>query len=60
VAVEAAQHNSVPLESLPELITQLEEKMKEVAAKMDFEQAASLRDRIKQLRQKLVGRAPQA
>jgi excinuclease ABC subunit B len=57
VAVEAAQHNSVPLESLPELITQLEEKMKEAAAKMDFEQAASLRDRIKQLRQKLVGRA---
>ena len=31
--------------------------MKEAAAKMDFEQAASLRDRIKQLRQKLVGRA---
>jgi excinuclease ABC subunit B len=60
VAVEAAQHNSVPLESLPELITQLEEKMKEASAKMDFEQAASLRDRIKQLRQKLVGRAPQA
>jgi len=56
VAVEAAQHNSVPLESLPELITQLEEKMKEASAKMDFEQAASLRDRIKQLRQKLVGR----
>jgi len=60
VAVEAAQHNSVPLESLPELITQLEEKMKEASAKMDFEQAASLRDRIKQLRQKLVGRAPRA
>jgi len=60
VAVEAAQHNSVPLESLPELITQLEEKMKEASAKMDFEHAASLRDRIKQLRQKLVGRAPQA
>jgi excinuclease ABC subunit B len=56
VAVEAAKHNSVPLESLPELITQLEEKMKEASAKMDFEQAASLRDRIKQLRQKLVGR----
>jgi excinuclease ABC subunit B len=48
------------LESLPELITQLEEKMKEASAKMDFEQAASLRDRIKQLRQKFVGRAPQA
>ncbi|MCP9815007.1 UvrB/UvrC motif-containing protein, partial [Synechococcus lacustris] len=43
-------------EALPELITQLEEKMKTAAAKLDFEAAASLRDQIKKLRQKLVGR----
>ena len=56
-AVEVAQHNGVPLEALPELITQLEEKMKTAAAKLDFEAAASLRDQIKKLRQKLVGRS---
>ena len=56
-AVEQAQQDAVPLENLPELITQLEEKMKGAAAKLDFEEAANLRDRIKQLRQKLVGKA---
>ena len=35
---------------------ELEEKMKGAAAKLDFEEAANLRDRIKQLRQKLVGK----
>ena len=37
------------------LIDQLELKMKESAKKLDFEEAANLRDRIKKLRQKLVG-----
>ncbi len=54
-AVELAVHNEAPLEALPELITQLEEKMKTAAKNLDFEEAANLRDRIKQLRQKLVG-----
>ena len=52
-----AEHNEVPLESLPELITQLEDKMKAAAKNLEFEEAANLRDRIKQLRQKLVGKA---
>ena len=43
------------LETLPELIDQLESKMKEAAKKLDFEEAASLRDRVKQLRQKMAG-----
>ena len=42
---------------LPELIDQLEAKMKDAAKKLDFEEAANLRDRIKKLRQKLVGNA---
>ncbi|MCP9885406.1 excinuclease ABC subunit UvrB [Synechococcus sp. ATX 2A4] len=54
-AVELAVHNEAPLDALPELITQLEEKMKMAAKNLDFEEAANLRDRIKQLRQKLVG-----
>jgi len=56
-ASEQAEHNEVPLDSLPELIQQLEEKMKSAAKNLEFEEAANLRDRIKGLRQKLVGKA---
>jgi excinuclease ABC subunit B len=35
----------------------MEDRMKAAAARLDFEEAAQLRDRIKQLRQKLVGRS---
>jgi len=54
---EQAVHNEVPLDALPELIQQLEDKMKAAARNMEFEEAANLRDRIKGLRQKLVGKA---
>ena len=43
------------LEALPELVDQLEAKMKEAAQKLDFEEAANLRDRVKQLRKKMAG-----
>jgi len=56
-ATEQAEHNEVPLDALPELIQQLEEKMKNAAKNLQFEEAANLRDRIKGLRQKLVGKA---
>ena len=56
-ATEQPEHNNVPLDALPELIQQLEEKMKGAAKNLDFEEAANLRDKIKNLRQKLVGRA---
>ncbi|MEB3194606.1 MAG: excinuclease ABC subunit UvrB [Cyanobacteriota bacterium] len=55
-ATEQAEHNAVPLDSLPELIQQLEDKMKAAAKNLEFEEAANLRDRIKTLRQKLVGK----
>lgn len=48
--------NEIPMESIPELISQLEVQMKESAKKMEFEKAAEYRDRIKHLRDKLVGR----
>ncbi|MDF5725481.1 MAG: excinuclease ABC subunit UvrB [Rhizonema sp. PD37] len=51
------QHlDELPLEDIPDLITRLEAQMKEAAKKLEFEEAAKLRDRIKQLRDKLVGR----
>jgi excinuclease ABC subunit B len=46
----------VPLENIPELIQQLEAQMKEAAKKMEFEDAAKYRDRIKHLRDKMTGR----
>ncbi|AAZ58737.1 Excinuclease ABC subunit B [Prochlorococcus marinus str. NATL2A] len=48
--------SGVSLESLPELIEKLESKMKIKAKDLDFETAAILRDRIKKLRHRLVGR----
>ena len=44
------------LDALPELIQQLEDKMKVAAKNLEFEEAANLRDKIKTLRNKLVGR----
>ena len=44
------------LESLPELIEKLESKMKLTAKDLDFEKAAILRDRIKKLRHRLIGK----
>jgi excinuclease ABC subunit B len=45
----------IPLEQLPIVIKQLEEQMKEAAKNLQFEEAAKYRDRIKHLRDKLLG-----
>lgn len=49
------QSDDLSLEEVPELITQLEMQMKDAAKKLEFEEAAKLRDRIKHLRDKLIG-----
>ncbi|NES89246.1 excinuclease ABC subunit UvrB, partial [Okeania sp. SIO2B9] len=49
------QVDELSLEELPEWIKKLETQMKEAAKKLEFEEAAKLRDRIKHLRDKLVG-----
>lgn len=51
------QVDDLPLENVPDLIVQLEAQMKESAKNLEFEEAAKYRDRIKQLREKLVGRS---
>jgi excinuclease ABC subunit B len=49
------QADDLPLETVPELITQLEAQMQEAAKNLEFEEAAQYRDRIKHLRAKLLG-----
>ncbi len=49
----SSKDNQCLLEEMPDLIDKLENKMKEAAKELNFEEAANLRDRIKKLRQKL-------
>ncbi len=48
--------SEISLDDIPELIEQLEKQMKESAKKQEFEQAANYRDRIKKLRNQLLGK----
>ena len=50
-----AHVDELTLEQIPDAIVQLEAEMKVAAKELEFEKAATLRDRIKQLRTKLVG-----
>lgn len=49
------QSDELPLEKIPEIIEQLEDRMKEAAKNLEFESAANYRDRIKHLRDRLLG-----
>ncbi|MFB2877408.1 excinuclease ABC subunit UvrB [Floridanema aerugineum] len=49
------QADEFTLDEIPELISQLEMQMKDAAKKLEFEEAGKLRDRIKHLRDKLIG-----
>ncbi len=56
--LEQAYDNSddLPLEDIPMLIGQLETKMKAAAKNLEFEEASTYRDRIKHLRDRLLGK----
>ena len=54
-SINSNDHLAMTLESLPELINTLEEKMKSAAKDLNFEEAAKLRDQIKQMRSKMLG-----
>ena len=47
----------IPLDDIPTLIEQLETQMKEAAKKQEFEQAATYRDQIRTLRDRLIGKS---
>ncbi|MEA5516706.1 excinuclease ABC subunit UvrB [Nodularia sp. UHCC 0506] len=47
--------DELPLEEIPGLIGKLEAQMKDAAKKLEFEEAGKLRDRIKHLRDKMLG-----
>ena len=54
---EIYEHSDeLPLDNIPELIVKLEAEMKEAAKKLEFEEAAKMRDRIKHLRDRLLGK----
>ncbi|MEM8505655.1 MAG: excinuclease ABC subunit UvrB [Cyanobacteria bacterium P01_D01_bin.1] len=54
---QAVSHSDeLPLEDIPALIAQLETKMKEAAKELKFEEASEFRDRIKHLRDRLLGK----
>ncbi|KGF71635.1 excinuclease ABC subunit B [Neosynechococcus sphagnicola sy1] len=53
------QADDLPLDNIPNLITQLEAQMQEASKNLAFEEAAKYRDRIKHLRDKLIGRSSQ-
>jgi excinuclease ABC subunit B len=54
---QAYEHSDdLPLENIPDLIVKLETEMKTAAKNLEFEAAAKLRDRIKHLRDKLLGK----
>ncbi|MEA5581457.1 excinuclease ABC subunit UvrB [Nodularia harveyana UHCC-0300] len=48
--------DELPLEEIPQLIGKLEAQMKAAAKNLEFEEAGKLRDRIKHLRDKMLGR----
>ncbi|MBE9079580.1 excinuclease ABC subunit UvrB [Romeria aff. gracilis LEGE 07310] len=48
----------LPLEEIPQLIGRLEQEMKAAAKNLEFEEAAKYRDRIKHLRDQLLGKRP--
>ena len=53
--IEISEHfDEISLEKIPSLIKQFEEKMQESAKQLEFEEAAEYRDKIKQLRAKLL------
>jgi len=53
----SSQPENLSLEQLPDLIDQLELQMKEAAKNQEFEKAAHYRDRLKQLRNQLLGKS---
>ncbi|MEN8443923.1 MAG: excinuclease ABC subunit UvrB, partial [Cyanobacteria bacterium J06555_13] len=54
---KAVDHSEeLALEDIPALIGQLETRMKEAAKKLEFEEASEYRDRIKRLRDRLLGK----
>jgi excinuclease ABC subunit B len=55
VALESDEEvDAIPPEKVEQYLSELEERMREAARKFDFKQAASLRDRIKELRAKSI------
>ena len=55
MAQQSQAKKYIPEDEIPNLIKELEKKMKEAAAKLEFEKAAEYRDRIAELRKTFLG-----
>ncbi|MDP8254623.1 MAG: excinuclease ABC subunit UvrB [Candidatus Alcyoniella australis] len=55
LTVPVETDEELPLDKIPDAIEALERKMRAASKKLDFEQAAQLRDRIRQLESRLLG-----
>jgi excinuclease ABC subunit B len=51
---EIGPEENVPPEQMDKYLAEMEEKMREAARKFDFKQAAAYRDRVRDLRSRLV------
>ena len=54
VPLEAESEETVPPEKMDQYLTELETRMRDAARKFDFKQAATLRDRIKELKSRAL------
>jgi excinuclease ABC subunit B len=54
VPLELEEESSVPPEKMDQYLAEMEERMREAARKFDFKQAATLRDRIKELKSRAI------
>jgi excinuclease ABC subunit B len=54
LSVSEKKEEYIPLEDIPSIIQGLEREMKEAARNLEFEKAAELRDRIKELRERVL------
>src|SRR6202035_1083896 len=51
---EMEPEQSVPPEQMDKYLAEMEEKMREAARRFDFKQAAAYRDRVKEIRSRVV------
>jgi excinuclease ABC subunit B len=58
-AVREKEGTYIPPDEIPQIIKTLQREMREASKRMEFERAAEIRDRIRELREADIGVKPQ-